>query len=119
MRMLLLIPVALAAGALAMPPAAPPAPASWGKCAMCHANARGGPAGIGPNLWGVVGARAGGRPGFSYSAALKKTGLVWNGPTLDRWLANPQAMAPGTSMPPVPLSPAERAVLAGYLMRLK
>lgn len=114
MRVLCLMPVALAAAAA---PASPPP--SWGKCAGCHANVRGGAAEMGPNLWGVAGMRAGGRAGFAYSAALKRTGLVWTKVSLTRWLASPHVVAPGTTMPPVPLTPAERDELVGYLLRLK
>ena len=124
MRSLILIPAMLAAAALAArpappPSAPPPAPAVWSRCAVCHANAEGETAEIGPNLWGVGGARAGARPGFDYSAALKASRLVWSRPTLARWLDNPQAMVPGTTMARQTLTPAERDALVAYLLRLK
>jgi cytochrome c len=46
----------------------------------------------------VYGRKAGGVEGFQYSAALRKLQVVWNAETLDRWLTNPTAMAPGTAM---------------------
>ena len=101
------------------PPPAPPAPGVWVKCSICHANKAGTKAGIGPNMWGVAGAKAGGRPGFAYSAALKKTGLVWNKANLTKWLANTQAVAPGSSMPNQVLKPADRDALVNYLLKLK
>ena len=107
------------AAALSAPPSRPPAPAAYGRCAVCHAAKPQATAGIGPNLWGIAGARAGERPGFAYSAALKKTGLVWNKATLTRWLANGQAIAPGTIMPNQTLKPAERDAIVAYLLALK
>lgn len=106
-----------AAPALPSPPRS--APAAWAKCTLCHTAARGKPAGIGPGLWGVAGARAGARPGFAYSAALRKTGLTWNRATLTKWLADTQAVAPGSTMPNPPLTPAERDALVAYMLALK
>jgi cytochrome c len=37
-------------------------------------------------------------PDYAYSPALKAAGIVWDETTLDRWLADPQAMVPGTKM---------------------
>jgi cytochrome c len=56
------------------------------------------PNGVGPNLWGVVGAKAGAHAGFQYSPALASSGVVWTETTLDQWLTQPTAVAPGTSM---------------------
>ncbi len=47
---------------------------------------------------GVFGHKAGTVPGFHYSPALQKLGIVWTAQTLDRWLQNPTAMAPGTAL---------------------
>ena len=110
------LPLAAALGAA---PARPHAPAAFARCASCHAAEPGAPAEIGPNLWGVAGTRAGRRPGFAYSAALKRTGLTWNRATLSRWLANGQAVAPGTTMPNQNLKPTERKAIVTYLLALK
>ena len=53
---------------------------------------------IGPRHRGVFGRRAGTATGFGYSPALRASGLIWNEATLDRWLANPTALVPGTRM---------------------
>ncbi|MFN7400410.1 MAG: c-type cytochrome, partial [Sandaracinobacter sp.] len=45
--------------------------AQFKKCASCHSIDKGGAAGIGPNLYGIVGAKHGHAPGFGYSDALK------------------------------------------------
>jgi cytochrome c len=53
---------------------------------------------LGPRHRGVVGRRAGSVADYSYSAALKGSGLTWDEATLDRWLINPSALVPGTKM---------------------
>lgn len=53
----------------------------------------------GPSLSHVWGRKAGTAQGFRrYSEALLRSGIVWNPQTLDRWIASPEAMVPGTSM---------------------
>ncbi|NMN03090.1 MULTISPECIES: c-type cytochrome [unclassified Novosphingobium] len=101
--------------------APPPAPSTWARCAVCHDNTKGGPNKIGPNLYGVVGKKAGTHaPTFKYSDGLKKSGLTWNAATLDKWIENPRALVPGTMMAfPGLKDPAKRAELVGYLTSLK
>jgi cytochrome c len=111
--------VLLLAGTAHAAPA--PAPATWARCAVCHDNTKGGPNKIGPNLYGVVGKKAGTHaPTFKYSDGLKKSGLTWNAATLDKWIENPRALVPGTMMSfPGLKDPAKRAELVGYLSSLK
>jgi cytochrome c len=74
---------------------------------------------IGPTLFGVVGRRSGSVPGFNYTADHKKLDVTWDTATLDKYLANPRAMAPDTSMIYVGLKDnAERADLVAYLAPL-
>ncbi len=69
------------------------------QCAACHTIAKGGPNGVGPNLYGVVGAKSFSVPGFAYSDAVKaKAGQTWTPPLLDAWLKAPMDFAPGTRM---------------------
>lgn len=98
-----------------------PAPATWARCAVCHDTTKGGPNKIGPNLYGVVGKKAGTHAaGFKYSDGLKKSGLTWNAATLDKWIENPRALVPNTMMAfPGLKDPAKRAELVGYLTSLK
>jgi cytochrome c len=53
---------------------------------------------VGPRHRGVYGRRAGSLPDYDYSDALKSANIVWNEETLDKWLTNPQAVAPGAKM---------------------
>lgn len=64
-------------------------------CTICHSLDKNG---IGPSHRNVFGRVAGSVPNYNYSAALKASNIVWNETTLDQWLANPQALVPGTKM---------------------
>ncbi len=86
------------------------------RCASCH-DISGTPSQkIGPNLKGVVGRPSGSLPGYQYSAAMQKAHLVWDAPTLDRWLTNPNALVPGTAMAFAGLpNEADRQAVIAYL----
>lgn len=103
-------------GAPAVAIAAPPP--AFAICRSCHAVVPGG-RGSGPSLAGVWGRQAGTLPGYSYSAALKTSGIVWNAQTLDTWLVAPMKMVPGTRMVVgVPDAQGRKAVI-DYLETLK
>jgi cytochrome c len=71
----------------------------------------------GPRLQGVYGRTSGTVAGFTYSPALKKAGIVWNEATLDKWLTDPDSVAPGNAMDfRVPKS-NERRDLIKYLQQ--
>ena len=87
--------------------------AIYSRCAACHALAYDR---TGPRHCGLVGRRAGSVPGFAYSEAMKRSGLVWNAKSLDRFLADPMKVVPGTSMGYAGVKDArERADLIAYL----
>lgn len=86
------------------------------RCMACHGVNPGEPHKLGPNLHGVVGRHAASAEGFVYSDALRKADVTWNEETLRRWIADPNAVAPGTSMAYVnTLSPADIDALIAYL----
>ena len=64
----------------------------------CHTLEPGDESLEGPSLWRVVGRPVASLPGFEYSAALEALGGTWTRERLDRFLASPQAFAPGTRM---------------------
>jgi cytochrome c len=72
--------------------------------------------GIGPDLAGVLGKRIAGYDGYAYSQALSSVDGVWTEETLDAFLADPQAFAPGNIMTSGQLTdPSERAAIIKYL----
>ena len=83
------------------------------RCLACHALNYDR---VGPRHCGLIGRRAGSVPGFDYSAAMKKSGITWNEATLNRFLARPLKMVPGSTMTydGVP-NARERADLIVYL----
>lgn len=74
---------------------------------------------LGPRHRGVVGRRAGSVEDYSYSPALKNSGLTWNELMLDRWLTNPSALVPGTKMFFKVDDPQARADIIAYLKELR
>ena len=90
-------------------------PASWGRCAVCHAAEKGAPDKLGPNLYGVYGHKMG-QGSYAFSDALKASGLTLDDATLDKWLENPRALVPGNRMSfPGLKDPAKRAEIIAYL----
>ena len=88
-------------------------------CSACHVFADGGKAGIGPNLYNVVGRERASMPGFNYSNALKEKKGAWSWEELNHWLYKPAAYAPGTRMAYAGLSSAQdRANVIDYLHTL-
>ncbi len=73
---------------------------------------------IGPRHAGVVGRRAGSVAGFAYSDALVRSGLTWNAQSLDRWLADPEAVVPGQRMGYRLADAQARADIVAYLATL-
>jgi cytochrome c len=88
-------------------------------CAACHSFAEGGKAGVGPNLYGVLGGPHGHMEGYSYSSALKGKDGPWTYDELNAWLTRPSAYAPGTKMAFAGLPSArQRAEVIAYLRSL-
>jgi cytochrome c len=88
-------------------------------CIACHTFNDGGKAGIGPNLYGVVGGPHAHMEGFNYSTALKSKKGPWTFEALNEWLTKPAAYAPGTRMTFAGVSnPKERADIIDYLRTL-
>jgi len=70
---------------------------------------------VGPMHRGVVGRVAGTVPGYNYSAALRASKLVWTEGNLDKWLASPQDVVPGTKMFYEVDDPKDRADIIEFL----
>jgi cytochrome c len=94
--------------------------AIFNRCAMCHSNTKGAPNRIGPNLFGVVGRKAGTVADFSYSSAVKASGIVWTPENLGKWVMGPGKFIPGNRMTFAGLSSQTQADdLVAYLETLK
>lgn len=89
----------------------------YGRCLACHALQYDR---TGPRHCGLLGRKAGSVPGFDYSEVMKRSGIVWNAATLDRFLADPLGTVPGTTMGYAGIADArERADLIAYLGQAK
>ena len=84
-------------------------------CGACHNIGPGAENSVGPVLNGIIGRKAGTYPGFEYSDANKKSGIVWDEKTLAAYLPDPTAYVPGTSMPIGLSEPKDVADVIAYL----
>jgi cytochrome c len=95
--------------------------AIFNRCYACHTAYRSERGEHGLSLWRVIGRRAAAVRGFDYSPAMRRlarAGFVWTEAALDRFLSDPAATVPGTSMPFGGLRDArERADLIAFLKR--
>ncbi len=91
--------------------------AQFKKCAACHTIDKGGAAGIGPNLYGIVGSSHAHMAGFGYSDAMKETsGKNWDWDALSHWIHNPKKYIPGNKMAFAGIGkPEDRANLIAFL----
>jgi cytochrome c len=86
------------------------------KCSFCHTlstDPAHGPKG--PNLAGVIGRTAGTIAGWEFSPALKASTLVLTEETLIKWLTDPEALVPGTTMTVKVPNRFEREDLIAYM----
>jgi cytochrome c len=69
----------------------------FNKCRACHVldeeKNR-----VGPYLLGVFGRTAGTVEGFTYSGAMKDSGIVWDEETIAEYVADPKGYVPGNRM---------------------
>jgi cytochrome c len=86
------------------------------RCTGCHAldsNREG------PHLRGVYGRKAGSVPDFEYSAAIKRSGLIWDEINLERWLRGTDEMVPDSNMGFSVPKAQERADIIAFLRTVR
>ncbi len=91
--------------------------ARFQECAACHKLAPGANE-VGPSLHGIFTRKAGELADFRFSPAMKRSGIVWTPETLDKYIADPQAVVPANRMPYAGMTNAgDRADLIAYLSK--
>jgi len=86
--------------------------ALYEACQDCHSLDKND---VGPRHRGVFGRKAASLPDYDYSDALKSANIVWNEETLNKWLTDPQAVAPGAKMFFHLDNPQDRSDVIAYL----
>jgi cytochrome c2 len=71
--------------------------AVFAKCMACH-SVEAGRNGVGPTLHGLIGSKAATVPDYRFSPAMQRSGITWDDDNLRKYLADPQALVPGTKM---------------------
>ena len=91
------------------------------QCAICHTVERGGDNRFGPNLFGIVGRKAGTVGDFGYTNAFKtRANWEWTEDALGGWVMFPGMMVPGTAMGVFQgVAERDRDDLVAYLATLK
>jgi cytochrome c len=91
------------------------------QCVICHTSEKGGENRFGPNLFGVVGRKAGAAPGYAYSNAFKtRANWEWTEDAIGGWMMFPSTMVPGTAMGVFQgIAERDRDDLVAYLATLK
>lgn len=119
MRRLLIVGLLMAAPAWAQDEPMP-GQRVFGQCRSCHQVGPTAKNGVGPQLNGLFGRKAGGVEGFAYSAANKEAGFTWDEAVFAEYIRDPKAKIPGTRMVYAGLkNEAQAADLAAYLKSFK
>ncbi len=86
------------------------------RCGVCHQPDKGGKNGVGPALYGAYGHKAGEASGFTYSANVPTSGVVWTPDKLNQWIQKPSSLIPGVKMVIAPINmPQDRADIIAFL----
>jgi cytochrome c len=92
--------------------------ALFNACRACHSLDPAAKAMAGPNLGGLLGRKVAGDEKFDYSPVLRQArdeGRMWSADALEKFIADPEALFPGTWMSRVPMGAPERAALVRFI----
>jgi cytochrome c len=91
------------------------------QCAICHTVEKNGDNRFGPNLFGIVGKKAGTAPGYVYTNAFRtRANWEWTEDAIGGWMMFPATMVPGTAMAVFQgIAERDRDDLVAYLATLK
>jgi cytochrome c len=91
------------------------------QCAICHTVDKDGANRYGPNLFGIMGRKAGTVAGFAYSNAFRtRANWEWTEDGIGGWIMFPSTMVPGTAMGAFQgIAERDRDDLVAYLATLK
>lgn len=89
----------------------------FAPCSACHTVEADGANKVGPNLHGIFGKKAGtNHAEFTYSDALKKSGITWDEAKINEYITKPSALIPGNKMAFMGIAKEEvRANIVAYL----
>ena len=88
----------------------------FNQCISCHSVAANTPKKVGPHLGGLIGRQAGSVADFSYSKAMRDSGVVWNEETLAKYIERPSDFIKGGKMVYAGMrKESDRADLIAYL----
>lgn len=90
------------------------------SCRTCH-TIKDGDNRLGPNLYKIIGRKAGSLPDYDYSSAMKSAGFVWDEEKLERFIASPDKVVPGNNMKPYSglASAEDRKTVVTFLARAR
>lgn len=71
---------------------------SFNKCRACHTVGETAKNGVGPQLNGLFGRKAGTVDGFKYSKANQESAVVWDETNFATYIKDPRAFMPGNQM---------------------
>ncbi|MBO9536258.1 MAG: cytochrome c family protein [Herbaspirillum sp.] len=72
--------------------------AAFAKCASCHQVGPSARGGFGPQLYQVIGRKAGSTTDYKYSPAMANAGFVWTEDKLRAFMKAPSDVVPGNKM---------------------